>query len=74
MTVKLKKGGGVFLVMSPTNKLKAAILKVLSDDYLHSVAEIAEETEADRTAVKAALVELRQDNKVFTMRRWWSII
>jgi RNA-binding protein YhbY len=52
-------------------KLKAAILKELSDGYLHSIAEIAEALDAKRVDVRAALIELWREEEVGRQRRRW---
>lgn len=53
------------------NKLKEAILKELSDDYLHSIGEIADALGDRRGNVQDALAELQRENKVGTIRRRW---
>ncbi len=55
-------------------KIKRAILRELADDYLHSIEEIARAIESDRATVVAALLELKRDGKVSTLRRRWSRI
>lgn len=53
-------------------KIKRAILRELSDDFLHSIEEIARAIDVHRADVKDALRELEREQKVFTMRRRWS--
>jgi DNA-binding Lrp family transcriptional regulator len=54
-------------------KLERDILRFLRDEYLHSIAEIVEAVEASREEVKAVLYRLQNEDKVFTMRRRWSV-
>jgi DNA-binding transcriptional regulator YhcF (GntR family) len=48
--------------------VKPLILNVLTDDYLCTVQELANDSESDRETVQAALRELQQEGKVLTMR------
>jgi hypothetical protein len=52
--------------------VKPLILEVLTDDYLYSIQELANDIESDRETVQAALRELLQEGKVLTMRRRWA--
>lgn len=63
----------IHIVKTPVEKLQKKILRILRDDYLHSIEDLAGETGAGRTDVKAALEELQQCGKVYTrLRRWAS--
>ena len=52
--------------------VKPLILDVLTDDYLCTVQELANDSESDRETVQAALRELQQEGKVLAMRHRWA--
>lgn len=53
--------------------LSKKILKLLSDERLHSIQEIADELDQARADVEQVLIQLHQADKVGRYRRRWSI-